>query len=256
MDVLCVLPARLASRRIARKPLQFIAGKPLVEWAWRAALRVAEFDRVVVATDSDEIASRVSAFGGEAVLTDATHVSGTDRVCEAARSLGVGETDIVVNFQADEPFVDAATVGRAVAVLRTGTGDVVTLAAPIGSVDEWRSDGVVKVVVGQDGRALYFSRAAIPHSRGGPPPFESEEPLFLRHIGIYAYRMETLNMWAAMPESSLERIERLEQLRALEAGITIQVEVGPPTQPGVDVPADLERAAQYLEGGVSTITVE
>jgi 3-deoxy-manno-octulosonate cytidylyltransferase (CMP-KDO synthetase) len=256
MDVLCVLPARLASRRIARKPLQLIAGKPLVEWTWRAARRVAEFHRVVVATDSEEIASCVSAFGGEAILTDPAHRSGTDRVCEAARSLGASETDIVVNFQADEPFVDAATVGRAVVAWRAGSADVATLAAPIGSADEWRSDGVVKVVAGQDGRALYFSRAAIPHPRGGPPLFESEESLFLRHIGIYVYRLETLTMWAGLPESSLERIERLEQLRAIEAGITIHVEIGPPTLPGVDLPEDLERAAHYLEGGVSTIAVE
>lgn len=256
MDVLCVLPARLASRRIDRKPLQLIAGKPLIEWAWIAAHRVREFDRVVVAADSEEIASRVAGFGGEAILTDPAHPSGTDRVCEAARSLGVSATGIVVNYQADEPFADAATVGRAVTASRAGAADVTTLAAPIGSADEWRSEGVVKVVIGQDGRALYFSRAAIPHPRSDPPPFESEAPLFLRHIGIYAYRLETLDKWAKMPESGLERVERLEQLRALEAGMTIHVEVGPPTPPGVDLPEDLERAARYLERGVSTITVE
>lgn len=256
MGVLCVLPARLASRRIPRKPLQLIAGKPLIEWAWRTACGVVEFDRVVVATDSEEIAARVSGFGGETILTDPQHASGTDRVCEAARSLGVGDDDIVANFQADEPFVDGPTVGRAVAAVRTGKAEVATLAAPIRSADEWRSEGVVKVVTGRGGRALYFSRAAVPHPRGRAPAFGSPEPRFLRHIGIYVQRLGTLNRWAGASESRLERIERLEQLRALELGIGIHVEVGPPTPRGVDLPEDLKRAAQHLAQGVSSITVE
>jgi 3-deoxy-manno-octulosonate cytidylyltransferase (CMP-KDO synthetase) len=255
MGVLCVLPARLASRRIPRKPLQPLAGKPLIEWTWRAASGVAEFDRVVVATDSNDIVSCVSAFGGEAILTDRSHPSGTDRVCEAARSLGVGDADIVVNFQADEPFVDAPTVGRAVAAVRAGAAEIATLAAPIRSLEEWHSAGVVKVVVGSDGRAFYFSRAPIPHTRGGSPELASREPSLLRHIGIYVHQLKTLNRWANAPESRLERLERLEQLRALEAGIGIHVQVGPPTPPGVDLPEDLERAAKHLERGVS-ITVD
>lgn len=260
MGVLCVLPARLASRRIPRKPLQLVAGKPLVEWAWRTASRVEDFDRVVVATDSSEIVSCVSGFGGEAILTDRDHPSGTDRVCEAARSLGAADTDIVVNFQADEPFIDVSTVGCAVAALRTGEAEIATLAAPIRSIREWRSTGVVKVVVGEGGRALYFSRAAIPHPRGGRPDFASGEPgcehhCYLRHVGVYVHRLKTLQKWAAAPESRLERLERLEQLRAIEAGMAIHVRVGPATPPGVDLPEDLKRAAEHLERDVS-ITVE
>lgn len=253
MGVLCVLPARLSSRRIPRKPLQRLAGKPLVEWAWLAASRVEAFDEVVVASDSEEVVACVRGFGGEAVLTDPGHRSGSDRVAEAASLLGARGDDIVVNFQADEPFVDGESVGRAVRAA-FGAEVIATVAAPIRSEEEWRSPGVVKVVAGPSGHALYFSRAPIPHSRDEAPAFDGPDSPFLRHVGVYASTGSALERWTTAPESRLERIEKLEQLRALEIGMRVQIEVGPATEPGVDLPEDLERAARLLaektEGGM------
>lgn len=275
MSVLCVLPARLESRRIPRKPLVPVAGRPLVEWSWRAARRVSDFDRVCVATDSEEIAEVVRGFGGEAVLTDRDHRSGTDRVAEVAARAGARSHEIVVNYQADEPFLPPALVGRTVTALRSGGADIATIAVPVTSGEEWRTASVVKVVTDGEGRALYFSRAPVPHRRDGEPdwsaaPVEPEDadtarrgsadgsngcgpdPVgadrwpYLRHVGLYAFTRAALERWAGLEPSTLEAVERLEQLRALEAGMTIRVAVGPPVEPGVDEPADLERAETLL----------
>lgn len=250
MGVLCVLPARLHSRRVPRKPLQSLHGKPLVRWTWEAASRVPGVDRVVIATDSEEIAETARGFGAEAVLTSGAHRSGTDRVAEAARTLGAAEGDVLVNFQADEPFADPRTVGQVAGAAAREEGGIATAVAPIRDVGEWRSEGVVKVVVTEDGRALYFSRTGVPHPRGaegGVPDLGGESRTrFLRHIGVYAFTRGVLERWAALPESALERIEKLEQLRALEAGMTIRVVIGPATEPGVDLPEDLARAERLL----------
>jgi len=213
---------------------------------------VAGFDRIIVATDSPEIERLVRGFDAEVMLTRQDHATGTDRAEEVATRLGVAEDDIVVNFQADEPFVDARTVEAAVRALDRAESapDVSTLAAPIQSEDEWRSPGVVKVARAPGGRALYFSRSPIPHPRDREPDFSedvgSDGAAFLRHIGVYACRRSVLRRWSDLPESELESIERLEQLRALEAGMRIHVEVGPPTGPGIDVPADIGRAERIL----------
>lgn len=260
MDVICVLPARLRSTRISRKLLLRIAGRPLIEWAWRAASRVSGFDRIIIATDSEEIRRCARGFDAEVMLTREDHSTGTDRVEEAATRLGASEDDIVVTFQADEPFVDAPTVEAAVRALDRGgsgpdvsTPDVSTLAAPIQREEEWMSPGVVKVARADSGTALYFSRSPIPHSPDCVPGFGGEartdggrDGVFLRHIGIYACRRPALRRWSGLPESRLESMEKLEQLRALEAGMHIHVEVGPPTEPGIDLPADIERAERIL----------
>ena len=275
MGVVCVLPARLSSTRIPRKPLQPLADRPLIEWSWRAAVDVDVFDRIVVATDAPEIADCAEAFGAEVVRTRKDHASGTDRVEEATRSLGLAEGDLVVNLQADEPFVDAATLGRLVGFMveaKEGRGgaDVGTLAAPIRSREEWESAGVVKVVRASDGRALYFSRSPVPCRRDPEPGSETGESgegrpeagdragpaPRLRHIGVYVLDRAALRRWSGLPESPLERSEKLEQLRALEAGMRFHVEVGPWTEPGIDLPADLARAERVLsertqhEGGM------
>lgn len=250
MGAQCVLPARLHSRRVPRKPLQILHGKPLLRWTWEAACRVPGVERVVVATDAEEIAEVARGFGAEALMTSRGHRSGTDRVAEAARLLDAGEDDVLVNFQADEPFADPGTVGEVAARAAGGADEIATLAAPIRDLREWRSEGVVKIAVAGDGRALYFSRAGVPHPRdaaGGVPDLAGAQgPMFLRHIGIYALTGSALERWVALPESALERIEKLEQLRALEAGLTIRVVVGPATEPGIDLPEDLERAARRL----------
>lgn len=248
MSVLCVLPARLQSERLPRKPLQTLAGRPLIEWSWRAARAVRGLDAIWVATDSEEIAERVRAFGGEAVLTDPGHPSGTDRVAEVAGRPAAQKYGIVVNFQADEPFVDGDSIRRAVERVREGAAPIATVAAPLRSEAEWRSEAVVKVVAAPDGRALYFSRAPVPFPRDGRPVLHGEPGSpFLRHVGVYVFARRALQRWVRLPASALERIERLEQLRALEAGMEIRVVVGPVTEPGVDVPADLARASRLLE---------
>lgn len=250
MTVLCVLPARLGSERIPRKPLQMIAGRPLIEWSWTAACAVPGIDEVVVATDSEEIAATVEVFGGTARLTRADHASGTDRVAEAAAA---SEADIVVNFQADEPFLDPDAVARAIEAVAGGAREVATLAVPIADEMEWKSDAVVKVARAADGRALYFSRAPIPHPREGEPDWSAavDEPVsgpWLRHVGLYVYTRAALARWVALPPSELEGIERLEQLRALEDGLDIEVCVVPAGHAGVDVPDDIARADRLLRG--------
>lgn len=202
-------------------------------------------DGVWVATDSEAVKERVEAWGGTAVMTADEHASGTDRVCEAARFPEARSHGILVNYQADEPFVDPDLVGKAIGVVRRGDAPVATLAAPLTSEEEWRSAAIVKVVRDERGDALYFSRAPIPHPRDGPPAL-GENGAYLRHVGIYVFRRDALERWSALPTSGLERIEKLEQLRALEAGIRIRIVVGGSSEPGIDVPKDLERAERLL----------
>ncbi len=247
---LAVIPARLGSTRLPRKPLHIIAGRPLVEWVWRRVADVSLFDRVVIATDSAEVAEHARAIGAEVVFTSSEHPSGTDRVAEVARGDSFRDYPFVVNVQGDEPFVDAGHLGAALALIRDQDWDVGTVAAPINAVAEWRAFSVVKVVRGDDGGALYFSRAPIPHPRDAEPAaIRFSGGPYLRHLGIYAYRAEALQRWVALPEGELERIERLEQLRPLAAGIRIGVAVVASAPAGVDTLEDAERAESLLRAG-------
>lgn len=243
MTVLCVLPARLGSERIPRKPLQLIAERPLIEWSWRAACAVVGVDEVVIATDSEEIAAVVEAFGGAVRLTRSDHASGTDRVAEVARERSA---DVIVNFQADEPFLAPEAVRAAVQAVTNGPREISTLAVPIANEEEWRTPSVVKVARAGDGRALYFSRAPIPHPRDGAMEWGAMDGPWLRHLGLYAYTPAALERWVSLPPSPLERVEHLEQLRALEAGLDIDVRVVPASPPGIDVPEDIARADRLL----------
>lgn len=257
--VLCVLPARIGSRRLPRKPLREVAGRPLIRWSWEAARRVPSFDEIRVATDSRDVVEAVESFGGRAVLTDPDHPSGTDRVAEAAARPWASGYEIVVNFQADEPFLDPGGAAEAVRTVADGRARVATVAEPLDSRERWRSPDVVKLVRTSDGRALYFSRAPIPYHRewaagrgdgrtpGGGESERERPALFLRHAGLYAFRRDALRQWTSLPDSRLEAAEGLEQLRALEAGMVIHVALGGGGAPGVDTPADLERAARRLE---------
>jgi len=215
-------------------------------------MSVPSVDRVVVATDSEEISSVVSAFGGEVCLTSSSHVSGTDRVAEVLRGEWGRGVGIVVNFQADEPFLPAEAVSEAIDAVHNGT-EISTLATPIKNEREWESTAIVKVVRAANGKALYFSRAPIPFARDGTPSFGDETRLWLRHIGLYVYRADALESWVRLPESSLEKVERLEQLRALEAGMEIDVRVVAAHEAGVDVAQDLERANQILSAKVDNM---
>ena len=236
MTVIAVIPARYASVRFPGKPLAPLAGRPMVVHVLEAVRGASRVDRVIVATDDARIAECVRGAGGEAVLTSATAASGTDRVAEVARRM---PADVFLNVQGDEPLMPAENVDRAVAALVDGPGrNLATLAYPMGA--EGAGDpNTVKVAVAQDGRALYFSRSPIPYYRQGPPAYR-------KHLGIYAYRAETLAVVAALPPSPLERAESLEQLRWLEAGYTIWVGEAAGDSIGVDTPADLAEAERRL----------
>jgi len=242
--VLGVIPARIGSSRLPRKPLFPIAGRPLIEWVWRRAVGLAVFDTVVVATDDEEVARACRGFGATVRVTDPEHPSGTDRVAEVARDPAFRDFPTIVNVQGDEPFLLAEHAEAAAALVRDGGWELGTVATPIRARAEWMEASVVKVVRGDDGAALLFSRAPVPHPRDAEPDFTGT--LFLRHVGLYAYTREALQRWVALPEGVLERTERLEQLRPLAAGVRMGVAVGAPAEGGVDTPADAERAARIL----------
>jgi 3-deoxy-manno-octulosonate cytidylyltransferase (CMP-KDO synthetase) len=231
-----IIPARYASSRLPGKPLLRETGKYLVQHVYECACRSrAEF--ILVATDDQRIVAAVQSFGGNVVLTRADHQSGTDRVAEVARGLGAG---VIINLQGDEPLMPPELLDLLPDLLRRNTEAVVaTLAVPITSLEQWRDPSCVKVVLDEQGRALYFSRSPIPHVRDGQPNFIDDQP-FLQHLGLYAYRRDFLLELAALPPSPLEKLEKLEQLRILSLGRSIQVGVVPHVGRGVDTPADYE----------------
>ncbi|HEX2081663.1 MAG TPA: 3-deoxy-manno-octulosonate cytidylyltransferase [Longimicrobium sp.] len=245
--VLGVIPARLSSQRLPHKPLHSIAGRPLIEWVWRRVVDFHLFDAVVVATDSERVAEAARAFGATVEMTRDDHPSGTDRVAEVARRAAYAGYDVVVNVQGDEPFVRRDHLEAAIALVRGGGWDAGTVATPIRTAEEFLEPSVVKVVRADDGGALYFSRAPVPFARDAEPgPDDFAAGLYLRHVGIYAYRRDALLRWVSLPEGALERTEKLEQLRPLAAGLRIGVAVGEPVEGGVDTPADAERAGRIL----------
>lgn len=244
---LAVIPARLGSTRLPRKPLHIIAGRPLVEWVWRRVSALDLFDRVVIATDSEEIADHARSIGATVELTSPDHPSGTDRVAEVARRDAYRDFGIVVNIQGDEPFITRDHLESAIELVRDLSWDIGTVASPIGNEEEWRMPSVVKVVRGDDGRALYFSRAPIPHVRGGKPTTEDwQSGIFLRHLGVYAFRAAALQQWIEQPPNALEGHEKLEQLRPLAAGLRIGVAVVEGAEGGVDTLEDAQRAEELL----------
>lgn len=218
----------------------------MIQWVWERARSMDCLDEVVVATDSPEILEACRTAGAPAVLTDPAHPSGTDRVAEVASREAFDSADVVVNLQGDEPLMEAAHVAAAVNEVRAGC-QVGTCATPIVDPTELEDPAVVKVVCRADGRALYFSRAPIPFRRDGPmdDTFLQARPA-LRHVGVYAYRRDALLEWVGRPPSPLELTERLEQLRALEAGMSIGVAMVEEAEGGVDTPADARRIEQRM----------
>jgi 3-deoxy-manno-octulosonate cytidylyltransferase (CMP-KDO synthetase) len=241
MRVLGVIPARLGSTRLPNKPLQLLAGEPLIT---RVIQRVMEHDvlqDLVVATDSHMVAQVVERAGVRAILTNDGHVSGTDRVAEAVGRPEFADFDVVANVQGDEPFLPRAALAGAIERIELGD-DIGTAAAPLEAelVDD---PSRVKVVTDAGGRALYFSRAAIPHRRESTDPSDG---LYWQHLGIYVYRRAALMRWVAAPPSAAEQAERLEQLRALHLGLTIGVaRLSEAALPGVDTLDDLRRAEAH-----------
>lgn len=247
-----VIPARLGSTRLPRKVLRLIDGRPLVRFAWEAAQRSGA-QEVVIATDDTEVLDACRAFGADVRLTSATHNSGTDRINEIARQAGWGAASIVVNLQGDEPLMPPALIAEAARLLATDTqAQIATLCHAIHSVEDWLNPNVVKVVMDDAQRALYFSRAPIPWKRTGATRDQPQLPagLAFRHIGLYAYRVEALAKFSSLPPAALEDCEALEQLRALAAGLRIRMGItdNPPPR-GVDTEDDFVAVAALLRGG-------
>ena len=241
MHVLGVIPARYRSSRFEGKPLADILGKPMVQHVWERACAAGCLDELIVATDDERIRDAVIAFGGRAVMTSTGHRSGTDRAAEAA---GATAADVIVNIQGDEPMIEPAMIAEVVRPFREGSGAcVVTLKKEVFHDSEFVDPGVVKVVTDPAGWALYFSRSLIPYPRTRTQAFHVYE-----HVGLYAYTRECLLRLASLPVSTLEEIESLEQLRALENGIRILVvQTACRTEAvSVDTPEDLERVRTML----------
>ena len=232
-----VIPARLSSTRLSRKVLRMIAGRPMVEWVWRAAAGSGLMDPVVVATDSEEVAEICKERGIPVAMTSKECPSGSDRVREVAREI---DADIYVNIQGDEPTLTPDFFPPLLGLFERAEVEVATLAVRCPAL-EIADPNAVKVVTALDGRALYFSRATIPFDRD-----RAGFAGYQKHLGIYAYRKAALERFAALPPSWIERVERLEQLRLLDNGIDIYVAAAPRDTIGVDTEADLERAEAAL----------
>jgi 3-deoxy-manno-octulosonate cytidylyltransferase (CMP-KDO synthetase) len=238
--ILVLIPARMAATRLPGKPLLDIGGLPMIVHVLRRA-EAAKLGRVAVATDTAEIAVAVTLHGGEAVMTSPDHPSGSDRIFEALGRLDpVGESDIVINLQGDFPTILPDNIRDVLGPLSDPAVDIATLAAEIHTDEESSNPNVVKVVGSRLSerrlRALYFTRATAPHGEG--PRYH--------HVGLYAYRRAALQRFVALPPSALERQEKLEQLRAIEAGMRIDVTIVDTVPRGVDTPADLETARRIL----------
>ena len=244
-----VIPARYASNRLPGKPLRMLAGEPLILHVVRRA-QAAGADGVVVATDDARIEKLLQAHSVEVMRTRPDHVSGSDRLAECVARLGWGDEQIVVNLQGDEPFAPPSGIVRVTEILAQSDAPMATLATPIEDIGQLYDRNVVKLVRNRHGRALYFSRAPIPWSRDAfaDDPMRLPNPTpFLRHIGIYAYRVGFLIKFSRLPKTPLEQAESLEQLRVLEHGYSIVVDLAPESFPaGIDTVEDLQRAEALL----------
>ncbi len=246
MKCLVIIPARYASTRFPAKPLALLGGKPIIEHVYGQVSKAV--DDVVVATDDERIMAAVEAFGGRAVMTSTEHQSGTDRCYEALQRVG-GDYDVVINVQGDEPFIQPEQIEALIACFEDAATDIATMVKPFtvaDGIEALENPNSPKVVVSRDMKALYFSRSVIPYMRS----VEREEWLakhtYYKHIGIYAFRAKTLAEVTALPQSSLELSEKLEQLRWLENGYVIGVATTERETIGIDTPEDLSRAEAYL----------
>jgi 3-deoxy-manno-octulosonate cytidylyltransferase (CMP-KDO synthetase) len=243
-----VIPARLASTRLPRKLLLDETGKTLIQHTYESAQRAQRASGLCVAADHEEIAAAVRAFGGEVRMTSPDCASGTDRVAEIARAMP--EVEIFVNVQGDEPELSGDAIDLVIELLARDTGAVMaTLATPIRTRAKLNDPACVKVVFDGQGRALYFSRSAIPHARQWDERLLAAEPaVFYQHIGLYAYRREFLLRVADIPRTPLEQLESLEQLRVLESGYSIAVGVIDEPSIGIDTPADYRAFVERWRG--------
>jgi 3-deoxy-manno-octulosonate cytidylyltransferase (CMP-KDO synthetase) len=248
MSVVAIIPARYASTRFPGKPLAEIMGKSMIEHVYRRVCRADTIDRVIIATDDQRIFRQALKFGAEVVMTSAHHPSGTDRLAEVATDL---EADLVVNVQGDEPLIVPQMIDEAVSPLLADPKlQMGTLCNRIEILDDYLSPNVVKLVRDQQGRALYFSRAPIPVARDMTPTELGQQLTkigALRHIGLYVYRRDFLLRYARLPQTPLETLESLEQLRALEHGIPVYAALTDYTCQGVDTRDDLLRVKKIMQ---------
>jgi len=238
MRAIAVIPARLASTRLVRKVLRPIAGRPMLAWVYEAVRSSPLLADVIVATDSEEVLKACREHGWKARMTSPQHRSGTDRVYEVACSV---DADVYVNVQGDEPLARTEHIEALLAPMEDASVLVSTIKTPAAAADI-ENPNAVKLVTDAAGRALYFSRATIPYDRD-----RTGQPRYFKHLGFYAYRKPALERFCALPESSLERSERLEQLRFLENGIAIHVAETPYDTIGVDTEDDLRRVEEMLK---------
>ena len=247
MSFIAIIPARFASTRFPGKPLALLGDKPVIEHVWRRVAAVVP--HTVVATDDDRIARAVEAFGGEVVMTRPDHKSGTDRCMEAYRNVGTGE-DIIINVQGDEPFIDASQLRGIMACFDQTDTDIATLVKPFDPsrpYAELENPNAAKVVVDNTMKARYFSRSVIPFVRNAPREQWPQLHRYYTHLGMYAYRAGVLEAITRLPQSPLELAESLEQLRWLENGYTITVATTSVATIGIDTPADLAAAQEFLK---------
>jgi 3-deoxy-manno-octulosonate cytidylyltransferase (CMP-KDO synthetase) len=239
MKVIAVIPARLASMRLPRKMLREINGRPLAVWVYQAVRSSPLLEDVIVATDSEEILEACGKHSCNARMTSSQHRSGTERVHEVSQSV---DADVYVNVQGDEPMIQAAHIATLVELMGDANIPVATLRTPA-TAEDIANPNAVKVATDLNNRALYFSRSTIPFDRDG------SQPRYFKHLGIYAYRKAALERFVTLPESSLERAERLEQLRFLENGIPIYAAETPYDSIGVDTEEELARVQKMLSEG-------
>ena len=240
-DCLIVIPARYGSQRFPGKVLALIAGKPVIQWCWEAAVKTG-LGEVIIATEHEKVLQFARSIGARAVMTSPRCQSGTDRVHEASRGTKAG---FVINIQGDEPFMRAATLTKAFKKLEADPEcSIGTACSRIEDKKDLFNPNCVKVAMNAAGRALYFSRSPIPFHH---PLSELKDRPYYRHCGFYIYRREALNKFVKLKPSPLERLERLEQLRALENGMKIAVAEVPAPGPAIDVPADIRTAVEFLK---------
>ncbi|MBQ9771983.1 MAG: 3-deoxy-manno-octulosonate cytidylyltransferase [Lentisphaeria bacterium] len=239
MKTAAIIPARMGSTRFPGKVLANLGGKPIVQWVWERT-KASKADEVIVASDSEEVIRAVQAFGGNAQMTSPNHPSGSDRIWEVASKL---DCDIIINVQGDEPFMEPSVIDSLIDVMQESPApDMATVVVPSTREQIANNPNSPKVVVSADNTALYFSRSPIPFLREGG----TDMPLY-KHWGIYAYSRAALSKFVSLPESPLEKCEKLEQLRALENGMKIKVIKTNFQSIGIDTPEDLVQAEQYLK---------
>lgn len=249
MDIIGIIPARYASTRFPGKPLANIAGIPMIQRVYTRVASVLGYERTWVATDNDRIFNAVKAFGGNAVMTSPDHCSGTDRCFEAYKNIGL-DCDVIINIQGDEPFIHPEQIKELARCFDREGVQLATLVRKFDAArgyDELANPNTPKVVLSDDMNALYFSRSVIPYVRGAEQGEWPGQTQYYTHVGMYGYSADALQRIVALPRSPLEKAESLEQLRWLQAGMSIAVAVTDYPTIGIDTPADLEAAERYLK---------